>query len=70
MSCPFCGSDKLKIDSKRGTIRRGKQRVSLSVRCNSCHARGPVLGIEVDAGRHNEIELYKEEVMKLWNKRA
>lgn len=29
--CPFCGSDKLKIDNRKGTY---------SIRCNRCHARG------------------------------
>lgn len=67
--CPFCGSTKMKVDSKRGTIRLGKQRVSVSVRCNSCNARGPVVGITMDAGRYNERELVGEEVFEMWNRR-
>ena len=45
--CPFCGSDKLKIDSKSGRIHYYEkdgmnpwQNVVYSIRCNCCHARG------------------------------
>lgn len=43
--CPFCGGTKLKVESKSvldgyaGDIHR-VERMTFSVRCNSCHARG------------------------------
>lgn len=38
--CPFCGSDKLKVDSvSRYSGIRGYE-YTFSVRCNKCHARG------------------------------
>lgn len=39
--CPFCGSNKLKVDKKS---RNGRS--IYSVRCNSCHARGGTCGCE------------------------
>lgn len=41
--CPFCGSTKLKIESKR-TFNYGKKHCSVTVRCMKCHARSPVVG--------------------------
>lgn len=39
--CPFCGSTKLKIDSKSKTVSyRHVDIFTASVRCNVCHARG------------------------------
>lgn len=37
--CPFCGNTKLKLDKH---TRNG--RVTYSIRCNSCHARGGTSG--------------------------
>lgn len=37
--CPFCGATKLKIDKQ---TRNG--RITYSVRCNCCHARGGTSG--------------------------
>lgn len=50
--CPFCGSDKLKIDRKsKADVYNGlNQRVeyhTYSVRCNVCHARGGAAGGKV-----------------------
>lgn len=39
--CPFCGSIKLKVDKN---TRNG--RITYSVRCNICHARGGASGFE------------------------
>ena len=50
--CPFCGSEKLKIESKSvlagftGLEERVEQ-MTFSVRCNVCHARGGAVGGKV-----------------------
>lgn len=67
--CPFCGSNKLKVDKN---TRNG--RITYSVRCNICHARGGASGFEsywfepdTLAKRMNEhIDLAIEK----WNVRA
>lgn len=48
--CPFCNSEKLKLETKNGPIHyyekngmRTWQNVKFSIRCNSCHARGGVV---------------------------
>lgn len=42
--CPFCGSNKLKIEHKSTSIYKanliGVDACTFSVRCNKCHARG------------------------------
>lgn len=50
--CPFCGSTKIKVDSK--SVRVGSNglddlvyRSTYSVRCNKCHARGGAIGGKV-----------------------
>lgn len=50
--CPFCGSTKIKVDSK--SVRVGSNglddtvyRNTYSVRCNKCHARGGAVGGKV-----------------------
>lgn len=76
-SCPFCGSTKLKLDSKRtkahGDWIDGKyvslKHCSVSVRCSSCHARGPVAGIYIPDGKYNERELCEQSAYDAWNKR-
>ena len=78
--CPFCGSNKLKIESKNGKINYYEkdgmkiwQRVTYSVRCNSCKARGGPFGINMSI---DNLELKKEqetkaklEVIEKWNNR-
>jgi Lar family restriction alleviation protein len=50
--CPFCGSVKLKLESKSvlagytGLDERVEQ-ITYSVRCNVCHARGGTVGGKV-----------------------
>lgn len=70
--CPFCGSDKLKIDSKRTFIHdpHNKKRCSVTVRCMKCRARGPVVGILMPDMQYNETEICKEAVCEAWNRRA
>ena len=51
--CPFCGSDKLKVESKNSTrsLRTAdrsagyKSKFTGSVRCNRCFSRGPTVYI-------------------------
>lgn len=69
LPCPFCGSEKLKIDSKR-TFNYGNKRCAVAVRCNSCHARGPVAGILMPDGQYNERELVGDKAADLWNTRT
>ena len=47
--CPFCGSTKLKVDSKSSLygytgLDIRIERMIYSVRCNVCHARGGAIG--------------------------
>lgn len=67
--CPFCGGDKLTIDSKR-THGYPKYHCSVSVRCNKCHARGSVVGILMDRGRYNKREIMEAEAIEAWNRRV
>jgi Lar family restriction alleviation protein len=66
--CPFCGSTKLKIESKR-TFNYSKRHCSVTVRCMKCHARSPVVGINLDKNQHNERELCESQVTEAWNRR-
>lgn len=80
--CPFCGSDKLKIESKNGKIHyyekdgmKPWQRVVFSVRCNSCNARGGTSGVDLPSGIFTYEDLARKEETKnkaiaLWNRRA
>ena len=61
-SCPFCGSNKIKIDSK--CIRAGYNgvddivyRATYSARCNKCHARGGV-----SSGKVISLENYPKDI--------
>ena len=53
--CPFCGSDKLKVDNRKGTY---------SIRCNRCHARG--WNINNIISEEDAIS----EAIELWNRRV
>lgn len=53
--CPFCGSDKLKLDSvSKYKFQRGYV-YTLSVRCNKCHARGGTASGDVLGARERAI---------------
>lgn len=67
--CPFCGSTKLKIDSKR-TFNYSKRHCSVTVRCMKCHARSPVVGISMDKNQYNERELCESQAIEAWNRRV
>ena len=68
-SCPFCGSEKLKIESKsvfagyNGLEQRGN-RGTYSVRCNKCHARGGAISGKILASF--KFILNGEELMPTW----
>lgn len=56
LPCPFCGSTKLKIESKSTKaghtgVDERVERMVFSVRCNVCHARGGASGGKVIVGR-------------------
>ena len=68
--CPFCGGINLKIDSKRTFQYGGKKHCSVSIQCMKCHARGPVIGINMPNGKYNEREICENAVTEAWNRRA
>lgn len=64
--CPFCGSNKLKLDKK---IRRykGRDAYTVSVRCNCCHARGgTVLNLSIPYAVKEDVEFI---AFERWNRR-
>jgi len=68
-SCPFCGGYKLKIDSKSKSVNylikgyyKHFNKVTVSVRCNKCHSRGPTTSGIICS--NNE---YFEELTKVCN---
>lgn len=84
--CPFCGSTKLKLESKQklvgynGLDMRVENR-TYSVRCNVCHARGGAVGGKVipEFWRRDDLELpsyattddvIKEKAIEAWNRRV
>jgi len=44
-ACPFCRSDRVGVTEKRVKAARG-ERTHWYVRCNACHARGPIRDYE------------------------
>ena len=67
--CPFCGRDKLKVDSKR-TFNYSTRRCSVSVCCMKCHARGSTVGIDMPTDKYNEREICESAAIEAWNRRA
>lgn len=80
--CPFCGGDKLKIDSKTKLFGFNglEDRIeyhTFSVRCNKCHARGGAIGGKVNTAKRKGFEKFfttdyelKQKAIVFWNKRA
>ena len=68
--CPFCGGTNLKIDSKRTFQYVGETHCSVSIRCMKCHARSPVVGINMPYGQFNEREICERAVTEAWNRRV
>ena len=82
--CPFCGKDKIKVEFKSKLVGHNGldynvYQISMSVRCNCCHARGPVVSGKVIptmddrlydmpkwATTRSQLEL---KAFKLWNNR-
>lgn len=77
--CPFCGSTKLKIDSKCKYISYRKvDYLTASVRCNVCHARGGtasgecgnyLFGIPKSEKLTTREEIEKQAISE-WNRRV
>ena len=66
-SCPFCGSDRGKLVTKRIIYRKHKAYVA-SVRCNACHARGgPVINLTLPYAVKEDVEATAYE---RWNRRS
>lgn len=65
--CPFCGSTKLKVESKHNGAHYYQGTHSASVRCGKCHARGPTVSCKVETGRHSASEETKQKAADLWN---
>lgn len=73
-NCPFCGSVKVKVDSKSKGDYRGRYE-TFSVRCNVCHGRGgTVSGWTYSYKDPNLAVITFEELenkaIELWNKRS
>lgn len=73
--CPFCGSDKLNLSSKkssdcryRGTVRESFH--TATMRCNQCHARGPTVSAWLPSSQHNAREVLHDEAVEAWNTRV
>lgn len=83
--CPFCGSTKLKIESKSvfvgsNGLDQGVNRLTYSVRCNVCHARGGAASgkilslyrfsiMQLPEWATTDIEI-KKRAIEAWNRRA
>lgn len=74
--CPFCGGDKLKVDSKVSNqinIINGNRykTYTASVRCNKCHSRGPTVSGQVLCGSQQHMfeiqKMLEIEAYKQWN---
>ncbi len=84
LPCPFCNSDKLKLEKK--SVLDGYtgfddrvEKHTYSVRCNVCHARGPAVGGRIIHIRSVDCQLpswattdeaLKKEAIALWNLRG
>ena len=64
--CYFCGSTKLKIESKHNGKWRNTGTHTASVRCNKCHARGPTASCKAD-GKWHADEYTEQKAAELWN---
>lgn len=77
VSCPFCGSKKLKVDHKKQSTFKyieGKRYsfFSVTVRCNKCHARGPTVSVSVPTSslQYSVDDTLKDKAIESWNTRA
>ncbi len=85
--CPFCGGTKLKIESKSVKVGytgddKRVERITYSVRCNTCHARGGAVGGKTIASFRfgiaecdlpewatTDVKL-KQQAIEAWNRRV
>ena len=67
--CPFCGSTKLKVESKHNGKWSNTGTHSATVRCSKCHARGPTASCKVSDSRWSADEATKQKAIELWNVR-
>lgn len=67
LRCPFCGGEKLKIESKRRKTHAGGYYQTRYMVCKQCHARGPV----ISSATTNAIDsvAWDGEVLSAWNRR-
>lgn len=79
--CPFCGSTKLKLESKRGKVNYYEkdgmipwQNMKFSIRCNVCHARGGVASADLPIVHLGEYQKKlvetKGKAIAAWNRRV
>ena len=68
--CPFCGSTKLKVESKHNGTHYYSGTHTATVRCNKCHARGSTASCKVEKGKYSADELTKQRAIDLWNRRV
>ena len=65
--CPFCGSEKPKLEKKR-TVYKGHKAYTASVRCNCCHARGgTVINLTIPYAVKEDVEATAR---RRWNRRS
>lgn len=80
-TCPFCGSTKVKIDSKSKNNNYTRTvYCTVSVRCTRCHARGGTASgeipnriaypINIDLTKITNYEVLEERAIEMWNKRT
>ena len=73
LKCPFCGSDKLKVEHKNKFKDPWKKivRMSFYVMCNRCHAKGSTITKDISYSDETiEISKAKNEAIEKWNMRA
>ena len=73
--CPFCDGDKLKVEGKNSNkyiYKDGEKfkRVQASVRCNRCHARGPVVSLLVKETSKDVEKQLETMAYEAWNSRG
>ena len=66
LPCPFCGSKRLKIESKRN----GQWYYTATVRCNKCHARGGTASCEPKRCKYHADSETEQKAIEAWNRRV
>ena len=64
---PWCGSTKVKVESKHHGMNCYTGTHSASVRCCKCHARGPTASCKVEKHMYGADEATKQKAVELWN---